>query len=233
MTIEILLSQSLKGYDPFDVFERIRAVDQDQLLWKIRRMPYTDFLRTLYWFAVSSVAKSKAGMRCQTCNETAMISAHHRTYDCHGREHVSLNDLTCLCDPCHKLFHGRMPRRPDNPAIEAQSIVAAVREALAVEGKVGRRRRRRGFEEQAVDHKQVEADMPPGDGPIVLTRQLIKLCRTDRGGFTNATLLILGVRASTRWRWPKRIAGTTVSRDDFRRALEGRYAMRTGPLPDA
>lgn len=70
---------------------------------------YDEYLKTDYWKAVSDAVKKRAGWRCQTCNSQHDLVAHHRCYDHRGYEMNYLDDLTCLCSRCHKLFHGRLP----------------------------------------------------------------------------------------------------------------------------
>ena len=73
----------------------------------INKMDYTDFLKTNYWRIVAGILKNDRRM-CQVCNSTNDLIVHHRTYERHGYEHypeVIKEDLTVLCDECHKKFH--------------------------------------------------------------------------------------------------------------------------------
>lgn len=73
----------------------------------INNMKYTDFLSTPYWKIASGIAKN-IHWKCQVCNSTKKLRTHHRTYERHGYEHyleVIKEDLTVLCDECHKKFH--------------------------------------------------------------------------------------------------------------------------------
>lgn len=79
------------------------------------------------------------------------------------------------------------------------------------------------MESAQIDAAKVEADMPPGDGPIELTDTLIQKCRSASGGFTNAAIIPLGAEAPLISGWAARLIGKKVSRAEYRQALEGRY----------
>ena len=66
-------------------------------------MPYREYLETDHWRLKAEGAKDRASNRCQLCNSNNNLQAHHRTYERRGCE--SHNDLTVLCDECHKKFH--------------------------------------------------------------------------------------------------------------------------------
>lgn len=72
---------------------------------QLREMPYADFLKTGYWKWVAWEVKRRDGFRCRVCNRSNDIAAHHRTYKNHGNEHLHLDDLTTLCEPCHSRHH--------------------------------------------------------------------------------------------------------------------------------
>lgn len=67
---------------------------------------YYQYLKTPYWRTVSEAVKERAGRRCQLCNSSKDLQAHHRTYDHVGRELEFLDDLVCLCADCHEKHHG-------------------------------------------------------------------------------------------------------------------------------
>lgn len=71
----------------------------------IRNMPYADFLQTKYWKAICQQVKFKYGSTCAMCHSKENLNVHHRTYKNHGKEHVCLNDMICLCKKCHSNFH--------------------------------------------------------------------------------------------------------------------------------
>jgi 5-methylcytosine-specific restriction endonuclease McrA len=50
----------------------------------------------------AQAAKRRAGFRCQVCNGTSRLQAHHRHYLTLGNEKPE--DITVLCAECHKLF---------------------------------------------------------------------------------------------------------------------------------
>lgn len=221
MTINDVLNPANKRANPFEIFAQLADLDQDSLIFRIRSMPYAKFLVTPYWAAIAATVKSRAGMRCQICNSSTRIAAHHRTYDCHGYEHRSLNDLTCMCDSCHAIFHVKMPAPPR---------IERMPEELPFAPSAKPRKRERALEKQrfAIDEVAVARDMPDGD-PIVLTRSLVERCRTN-GSFTNEALRCLGVRRPLVSGWPGRLVGKVISREEYRNALRGRYIYNTGPL---
>lgn len=74
----------------------------------IKSMQYHDFLNTPYWKAVAYEVKRKRGFRCELCGSNNKLAVHHKTYENHGKEHISWvmkDDLIVLCDSCHKKFH--------------------------------------------------------------------------------------------------------------------------------
>ena len=59
----------------------------------------------------------------------------------------------------------------------------------------------------------------------VLTRAMLEQCRTDKGGFTNATLQALGIDWPPVHGWPRRIVGRSITRDAYQKALDGRLTF--------
>jgi 5-methylcytosine-specific restriction endonuclease McrA len=78
---------------------------------------YEEHMASPYWKQVSKAVIARADGRCQTCNSTEYLQAHHRTYEHFGQEADFMNDLTCLCSRCHFVFHriADTPRRPKAP----------------------------------------------------------------------------------------------------------------------
>lgn len=68
------------------------------------KMEYARYLQSDRWKELARACKRRAGYRCQLCNSADNLQAHHRTYDRKGKP-GELNDLTCLCEKCHKKFH--------------------------------------------------------------------------------------------------------------------------------
>ena len=163
---------------------------------------YENYLKTDYWKAVSVEVKKRAGYRCQVCNSQMDLVAHHRCYDHRGKELEHLDDLICLCVRCHSLFHGKVQAPVDE---ERARKKPKKRECSA-----------------PTPPADVEKDMPPGDGPIVLTDELIQRLRTN-GAFCNAAVIPLGITWDTMTKgWPNRLVGKEVSREVYRECLRGR-----------
>jgi len=211
MDLKYIISKRTNGANPFRIFETLESFDQTELYNAINSLSYEKFLESSYWFAVSQKAKSNAGMRCQVCNSPNKIQVHHRTYQTHGREHKFMLDLTVLCDGCHGLFHGHQDDSYVPPMIEE------------------RKRKRRRPIGSIVPHVVTEVEMPDGE-TFPLTCDLIAKCRTELGGITNATISALEVPIPLRKGWPERLAGKMISRDAYRRAVEGRYHYGSGRL---
>ena len=73
----------------------------------IKSMKYRDFLNTPYWKIVAAYVKYKAKFKCQICGKSGVLNVHHRNYEHHGTEVYHTEDLICLCDECHNLYHGK------------------------------------------------------------------------------------------------------------------------------
>ena len=96
-----------KNVPYYTKFKRIRDVfvNWGTIKEYIRNMDYYDFLETPYWKAVSEKVKSRANYKCQICNSSNNLCAHHRSYANHGDEVHNLNDLICICKDCHTKHH--------------------------------------------------------------------------------------------------------------------------------
>lgn len=90
----------------FDEMEREITV---QTLEFLRDMPYSQFMKSLYWRLVRKEVLSRKGKRCSECNRTNDLQVHHTTYEHHGMEHRYLNDLVVLCSLCHAKQHTDKP----------------------------------------------------------------------------------------------------------------------------
>ena len=74
---------------------------------------YYAYIRSLEWRAKADAAKRRAGYRCLVCNRPSsqvVLNAHHRTYERLGNEIPE--DITVLCEDCHKLYerNKRIPK---------------------------------------------------------------------------------------------------------------------------
>lgn len=71
-------------------------------------MRYFYFLRTSYWQIISAEVKRRSNWRC-SCGGRENLQVHHteKGDNHHGEEHLSLDDLKCLCGKCHAAVHGK------------------------------------------------------------------------------------------------------------------------------
>ena len=77
----------------------------------LKRMPYNDFLKTIYWNIVRNYVVDQSDGKCGICGKKKRLHVHHKTYKNHGLEHANLDDLMVLCEICHAKFHDKF----DNP----------------------------------------------------------------------------------------------------------------------
>ena len=69
----------------------------------LKSMDYRLYLRTEHWKRIREAALTRANYRCQICSSAQHPQVHHRTYVRRGEELPE--DLTVLCEECHRLFH--------------------------------------------------------------------------------------------------------------------------------
>ena len=65
---------------------------------------YYKYLASKEWGLIRKQVLNRDHHRCRLCNSKDELRVHHRTYARIYRE--DLDDLTTLCNKCHKLFHG-------------------------------------------------------------------------------------------------------------------------------
>jgi len=82
---------------------------------ELKALPYDEYLKTPHWRTVRDAMIMLHGCRCQgaECDmmgdsgyggAESMIHVHHKNYKNRGNERFE--DLTLLCDQCHRLEHG-------------------------------------------------------------------------------------------------------------------------------
>lgn len=79
----------------------------------MNKQEYAEYLQSPHWLRLAEETKRLAGNRCQVCNSAEHLSAHHRTYARVGDE--LQGDLVCLCNNCHKKFHGKEEYEQEMP----------------------------------------------------------------------------------------------------------------------
>ena len=78
--------------------------DNERIAEYIKKMTYSDFLKTPYWSIISEARKRNSN-GCACCGSTEKLEVHHPVYDWHGYEHEHFNELTVLCHNCHTKIH--------------------------------------------------------------------------------------------------------------------------------
>lgn len=78
----------------------------EEIAKELKNMNYRDFLKTDYWWAVSSYIRYRANYSCSLCDGiSSKTHIHHKTYEHRGQEHLHNSDLICLCEDCHAKQH--------------------------------------------------------------------------------------------------------------------------------
>lgn len=71
--------------------------------YKLKVMPYKEYLKTPEWAMTREACIERAGGKCQLCNSGGFMYVHHRSYESRGAEKDT--DLIALCRNCHERFH--------------------------------------------------------------------------------------------------------------------------------
>jgi HNH endonuclease len=101
--MEDVLPEPAERLEPFRMTRspsNVLLPDRDPAI--VDRDSYQKYLESGAWARRREEALGRAFHRCQVCNRSGDLEAHHRTYDRVGNEDPS--DLTVLCWECHKLF---------------------------------------------------------------------------------------------------------------------------------
>lgn len=70
---------------------------------------YREFLKSDFWRKLSKQKRELANYTCERCKrKTSKVQAHHKFYRDDWYD-TQLQDLECLCKPCHRLAHGLGP----------------------------------------------------------------------------------------------------------------------------
>jgi len=75
---------------------------------------------------------------------------------------------------------------------------------------------------RAVLAAKPDVEIPDSD-PFRLTRSLVENCKTERGGFTYATLKAFGLKKPLKHGWTKKLRGMWITQEEYRQALAGRF----------
>jgi 5-methylcytosine-specific restriction endonuclease McrA len=93
----------------------------------LRRLPYSEYLRTAHWDRVRTLALERARHACGLCPTTEQLQVHHRSYARKGFEQPE--DLVVLCEECHRRHHRKIAlvsiRAMDHAPLKAPLVPAS------------------------------------------------------------------------------------------------------------
>lgn len=89
---------------------------------------YAEWIASPRFKEIRKEAIARAGGRCQVCNNSMGLEAHHRSYESLGTPE-EIDDVTILCDECHELFSERLPTAPASAASSPALSLGAERAA--------------------------------------------------------------------------------------------------------
>lgn len=69
----------------------------------VRKVEYHRYIKSEQWRDRSHSCMARAGYKCEVCDGTMNLEAHHYNYLRLGAEHP--DDLFCLCRRCHMAYH--------------------------------------------------------------------------------------------------------------------------------
>lgn len=173
---------------------------------------YNDYINSDHWENLRKYKLAKSGRRCFNCGTAQRLHVHHINYrnltDC------TIDDLVVLCCVCHDALHAYLSRMN----LRAHDAAARdIRRILQIEFGGWQKKQKR---HKVRKPKQEQPEIVSGE-TVVLTKELIKLCRTRWNGFTKATIKALGV-TQLKAGWPKRLVGKTIPKSSYNLALEGK-----------
>lgn len=82
--------------------EKIQEINLLELFLPV---DYQTYIKSEAWKIKAKEAKDRAGNRCELCNSSIKIHAHHKKYVNLG--HEEKGDIIVLCKKCHSIFHGK------------------------------------------------------------------------------------------------------------------------------
>lgn len=92
--------------DKIDVYhEKVNKTKKEYDLTYLHKKPYSEFLKSGYWFRVRKTVILRDNKKCTRCESKKGLQVHHLTYKNHFKEHEHLEDLVTLCRKCHKKEH--------------------------------------------------------------------------------------------------------------------------------
>jgi len=93
----LLKPESCEDYNPLKK-KRVNSLREKN------KAEYRKYLKSEHWQSFREKAINHYGDACCLCGSNEKISVHHLTYK--NRGHENINDVTVLCDRCHKEIHG-------------------------------------------------------------------------------------------------------------------------------
>lgn len=84
--------------------KRTTKAEREALAKELRKLPYTEYLKSEHWRQRRRMAYNRAKGACQVCNaKDRKLNVHHRSYERLGNE--APGDVIVLCEDCHQIFH--------------------------------------------------------------------------------------------------------------------------------
>ena len=108
--IELKFANAKKEVKEFNIGNRKEEKDDyNKVIYKLRTMPYKDYLKTWHWKHFRREAIKFYQGKCQLCGKKEEheynLHLHHNSYENRGRE--TFNDVILLCANCHKTHHNK------------------------------------------------------------------------------------------------------------------------------
>lgn len=92
-----------------DLFQLDR--NQERILKrKLLKLPYKEYLRSVYWRAVRWEKLRRCGKACEQCGSNKDLNVHHFDYAYVGEDHLHMDNLMVLCELHHLEYHMRFDK---------------------------------------------------------------------------------------------------------------------------
>ena len=98
-----------KGMSCYGMMADARGTAQKRVASVIKRMPYDEFMKTVYWHLIAYQVKKNSNWKCSISGKEGNLEVHHNNYSgIHGFEMFHLDELICVCHEEHVKIHEEM-----------------------------------------------------------------------------------------------------------------------------